>query len=132
VSERLTLERSFEFFKELLLRHSVQRPPFSVGLFSFQEMKAITEWMMDSYYRHYKLYQVRTLPFYIPTSAFARHSGRAQTCCLHRWIGQLERATLPTQQQKTCSRVATAAKCHAHAPPPRSERSDADARVVWN
>ena len=66
VSERLTMERSFEFFKELLLRHSVQRPPFSVGLFSFQEMKAITEWMMDSYYRHYKLYQVRTLS--IPTS----------------------------------------------------------------
>lgn len=58
------MERSFEFFKELLLRHSVQRPPFSVGLFSFQEMKAITEWMMDSYYRHYKLYQVRTLPTY--------------------------------------------------------------------
>jgi hypothetical protein len=52
------MERSFAFFKQLLLRHSVQRPPYSVGLFSFQELKAITEWMMDSYYRHYKLYQV--------------------------------------------------------------------------
>ena len=35
----------------------MQRPPYSVGLFSFQEIKAITDYMINTYYRHYKLYQ---------------------------------------------------------------------------
>jgi hypothetical protein len=30
-----------------------------VSLFSFQGMKDITDWVIDTYYRHYKLYQVR-------------------------------------------------------------------------
>lgn len=54
--EKLTLERSFGVFKELVLQHSVQRPPHSVGLFNVGEMKQVLEWAVDSYYRHYKLY----------------------------------------------------------------------------
>lgn len=57
VTEALALERSFLLFKELLLAHSVQRPPYSIGLFTFAEMQRIMDWMLDSYYRHYKLYQ---------------------------------------------------------------------------
>ncbi len=36
--------------------HSVQRPPYSIGLFTLAEMKAILAWILDTYYRHYKLY----------------------------------------------------------------------------
>mmetsp|Transcript_44370 Transcript_44370/g.73953 ORF Transcript_44370/g.73953 Transcript_44370/m.73953 type:complete len:276 (+) Transcript_44370:252-1079(+) len=57
VKEHLTLEKSFAYFKKLLLEHSVQRPPYSVSLFSFQAVKDITDWVIDTYYRHYKLYQ---------------------------------------------------------------------------
>lgn len=57
VGDKLTVQRSFELFKDLLLKHSVQRPPYSVGLYTFAEMKEIMDWMLDSYYRHYKLYQ---------------------------------------------------------------------------
>lgn len=53
---RLTVKRSFYQFKEWMLQHSVQRPPFSVGVFSLEEMKLIVDWMLESYYRHYKLY----------------------------------------------------------------------------
>ncbi|KAG2437565.1 hypothetical protein HYH02_011207 [Chlamydomonas schloesseri] len=56
IDEQLPMERSFLLFKELLLAHSVQRPPYSVGLFSFMEMQKVMDWMLDSYYRHYKLY----------------------------------------------------------------------------
>jgi hypothetical protein len=56
IGEALTMERSFLLFKELLLSHSVQRPPYSVGLFTFSEMQKVMDWMLDSYYRHYKLY----------------------------------------------------------------------------
>jgi hypothetical protein len=56
MEEKLTLERSFAAFKELVLQHSVQRPPYSVGLLAVGEMKLVLEWFVDSYYRHYKLY----------------------------------------------------------------------------
>jgi len=54
---RLPIERSFTHFKDLLLQHSVQRPPISVGLFTLEEFKAILAWGLDTYFRHYKLYQ---------------------------------------------------------------------------
>lgn len=56
IRERQQVDRSFLVFQELLLAHSVHRPPFSVGLFTLAETKAIVAWMLDSFYRHYKLY----------------------------------------------------------------------------
>lgn len=38
------------------MAHSVHRPPYSVGLFTLAETKAIVAWMLDTFYRHYKLY----------------------------------------------------------------------------
>jgi hypothetical protein len=57
VEGRMPIERSFALFKSLMLSHSVQRPPYSIGLFTFPEYTAILEWGLDTYYRHYKLYQ---------------------------------------------------------------------------
>ena len=36
MSKFLTAKASFNYFRDLLLQHSVQRPPFSVGLFALQ------------------------------------------------------------------------------------------------
>mmetsp|Transcript_24263 Transcript_24263/g.66387 ORF Transcript_24263/g.66387 Transcript_24263/m.66387 type:complete len:277 (+) Transcript_24263:121-951(+) len=55
--DRMALEPSFIMFKELLLAHSVHRPPYSIGLFTHSEFRHILAWALDSYYRHYKLYQ---------------------------------------------------------------------------
>jgi hypothetical protein len=33
------------------------RPPWSIGLFTYKEMQAVLQWMLDTYYKHYKLYQ---------------------------------------------------------------------------
>ena len=57
VAERMTIENSFGFFKTLALQSSVHRPPYSLGIFTFAEMKDISEYVLSSYYRHYKLYQ---------------------------------------------------------------------------
>ncbi|WIA37628.1 hypothetical protein OEZ86_014529 [Tetradesmus obliquus] len=57
VAQQLTIERSFAFFKDTLINHSIQRPPFSTGVFSQAEMRSILDWVLDTYYRHYKLYQ---------------------------------------------------------------------------
>lgn len=57
VGELMTIENSFSFFKALALQSSVHRPPYSLGIFSFAEMKDMSEYVLSAYYRHYKLYQ---------------------------------------------------------------------------
>lgn len=55
--QRLTVENAFKLFKNMLLENSIQRPPFSTGLFAYTEMQAVLNWGLDTYFRHYKLYQ---------------------------------------------------------------------------
>jgi len=57
VDAHLTAERSYDLFKSLLLAHSVQRPPYSVGIFTLNEIKLITVYARDNYFRHFKLFR---------------------------------------------------------------------------
>ena len=50
-------QKSFDFFKALLLMHSVQRPPHSVGIFTLADCKQITDFILSRYYDHFKLYR---------------------------------------------------------------------------
>eukprot|EP00668_Euglena_longa_P004262 GGOE01004997.1.p1 GENE.GGOE01004997.1~~GGOE01004997.1.p1 ORF type:complete len:285 (-),score=76.87 GGOE01004997.1:295-1065(-) len=54
--ERAGDRASFDFFQLLLLQHSVHRPPFSETIFAPEDVQAITKYMLDTYYRQYKLY----------------------------------------------------------------------------
>ncbi|XP_070782735.1 cilia- and flagella-associated protein 119 [Enoplosus armatus] len=51
------IEQCFKYCKELLLCHSVRRPPFSINLFSSEEVNCILKHIHNSYVRHYKLYK---------------------------------------------------------------------------
>ena len=51
------LQDCFVYFRELLLRHSVHRPPFSTGLYSLVQVKAITDYVLSTYFKHFKLYK---------------------------------------------------------------------------
>ncbi|KAI9358314.1 flagellar C1a complex subunit C1a-32-domain-containing protein [Zopfochytrium polystomum] len=53
----INLDKDYGFFKDLLLRHSIYRPPFSEKVFQFAEMKAITEYAVNTYFRHYMMYK---------------------------------------------------------------------------
>ena len=55
--DRLTEDESFEMFKELLLRHAIQRPPHSLAIFNLQDVKDIDEFALDTFYRHYDMYK---------------------------------------------------------------------------
>lgn len=55
-SRRLTVEDAFGVFKDLLLKHSVERPPWSVAIFSFSDVQVIMDHMHNSFFRHYRLY----------------------------------------------------------------------------
>ncbi|XP_024518579.1 coiled-coil domain-containing protein 189-like isoform X2 [Selaginella moellendorffii] len=48
IGMRLTVERSWETAKNLFLLHSVQRPPFSIGLFTFGDLQEITRYVLNT------------------------------------------------------------------------------------
>ncbi|XP_071782914.1 cilia- and flagella-associated protein 119 [Centroberyx gerrardi] len=51
------MEQCFEYCSELLLCHSVRRPPFSINLFSSEEVTHILKYIHNTYIRHYNLYK---------------------------------------------------------------------------
>eukprot|EP00873_Tetraselmis_striata_P015795 jgi/Tetstr1/436059/TSEL_024937.t1 len=57
VQGRLQVDVAFGVAKELLLTHSVHRPPFSIAVFSLADVKTLADWLLEHYFRHYKLIQ---------------------------------------------------------------------------
>jgi hypothetical protein len=62
VATRATNLQAYKDFEARLVAHSVHRPPFSAQVFSLVDGKAITDYMLNSYFRHYKLYQYAFTP----------------------------------------------------------------------
>ena len=56
LATRHSEEQSLAMFKELLVRHSVQRPPHSLAIFNTDDVKAINEHVQDTLYRFYNMY----------------------------------------------------------------------------
>ncbi|KAG9413193.1 hypothetical protein AC1031_016214 [Aphanomyces cochlioides] len=57
-----TLTDSFKHFQVLLLRHSVERPPISTGIFDAKDVAQVVDYVTHSYYRHFNLYQSIFIP----------------------------------------------------------------------
>merc|ERR1711988_25034 len=57
MERKLTAEQSTQELQKLLVQHAVERPPYSVGIFSSGDIKKIMDHVTDTYYRHYKLYR---------------------------------------------------------------------------
>lgn len=53
-----TMEKNYEFFKTKILQHSVEDAEKGcVSVFNVHDIKAITQFITKSFYRHYKSYQ---------------------------------------------------------------------------
>ncbi|KAL2078135.1 hypothetical protein ACEWY4_025820 [Coilia grayii] len=50
-------DQCFNYCSELLLCHSVRRPPFSIGLYNLNQMTDILKYFTNTYMRHYALYK---------------------------------------------------------------------------
>ena len=57
ICERPSEDKSFEIFKELLLRHAIKRPPHSLAIFSLSDVKKIDLFALDTFYRHFDMYK---------------------------------------------------------------------------
>ncbi|KAF4657837.1 hypothetical protein FOZ61_006025 [Perkinsus olseni] len=62
ILHRMDVSTAFSLFRRLLLKHSVQRPPFSIRVFTLEEVKKITEFAMNTFFTHYKLYVYMNIP----------------------------------------------------------------------
>ena len=57
IQERQSVATAFKHCNDLLLRHSIERPPKSVALFSLGDMKSLSSWFSTHYFMHYSMYQ---------------------------------------------------------------------------
>lgn len=47
---------AFVILEDLLIGHSVHRPPYSAAVFAVDDTKLIIDYLLGTYFRHYKLY----------------------------------------------------------------------------
>jgi hypothetical protein len=47
---------AFALLEDLLIGHSVHRPPYSAAVFAVDDTKLIIDYLLNTYFRHYKLY----------------------------------------------------------------------------
>lgn len=57
IDEEMSITESFTLFKQLLIEHAVHRPPFSTEIFNTQDAQLISNYLFNTYYKHYKMYQ---------------------------------------------------------------------------
>ncbi|KAK6968610.1 coiled-coil domain-containing protein isoform X1 [Biomphalaria glabrata] len=51
------LDHTFLYFKDLLHCHSVNHPPYSIELFTPSEVRKISEYTVNTFFRHFKMYK---------------------------------------------------------------------------
>lgn len=67
MADRLTRAASYDLLRTLMVRHSIARPPYSAAVFSLADVRALDEYLMDTYYRHYKMYYFCFVPKEVAT-----------------------------------------------------------------
>ena len=61
--KRLSSDRSYDFLKKVLVRHSLFRPPISILVLDLADIQAINDFFLDTFYTHYHLYFFANTPF---------------------------------------------------------------------
>ncbi|KPI86764.1 hypothetical protein ABL78_4181 [Leptomonas seymouri] len=64
---RYTRAESYDLLRQLIVQHSVHRPPYSAMVFNVREVQDIDTYLMSTYYRHYKMYVFCFVPREVAT-----------------------------------------------------------------
>nr|XP_012325428.1 coiled-coil domain-containing protein 189 isoform X2 [Aotus nancymaae] len=51
------VEECYRYFNSVLFCHGVRRPPFSIDLFKEEQLLALEDYVVNTYFRHFKLYK---------------------------------------------------------------------------
>ena len=86
------LKETIEEFYRLLLHHSANRPPYSIGVFTTDQVKLITDYILNTYFKHFKFYK------YVYTK-------RVQLDITIKYPGILETPQPPTPETKLLEEI---------------------------
>ena len=85
------MDETYQYFKSLVLKHSLfvsadrfsswskslifrsQRPPYSLRVFTPDVTKKVTDYIVDTYFRHYKMYKYVFTPTVSPWRSCSSH-----------------------------------------------------------
>lgn len=56
IVDRPSEDSLYETFKDLLLRHAIQRPPVSLAIFNLADVKAVDLFVQDTLFKHFDMY----------------------------------------------------------------------------
>ncbi|XP_062036207.1 cilia- and flagella-associated protein 119 isoform X2 [Lepus europaeus] len=56
------VEECYRYFSSLLFCHGIRRPPFSIDLFKEEQLLAVADYVVNTYFRHFKLYKYAFTP----------------------------------------------------------------------
>ena len=62
VKKQMLVEDGVKMLKEILLRHSSQRPPYSIFIFTPVESQEICNFMLNTFFRHFSMYEYSFKP----------------------------------------------------------------------
>lgn len=62
IKKQMLVEDGIKLFKQILDKHSRQRPPFQIFIFTAAEITMIINFMLQSFFRHYILYEYSFKP----------------------------------------------------------------------
>ncbi|XP_059979382.1 cilia- and flagella-associated protein 119 isoform X3 [Lagenorhynchus albirostris] len=51
------VEECYRYFTSVLFCHGIRRPPFSINLFTEEQLLALADYVVNTYFRHFKLYK---------------------------------------------------------------------------
>ncbi|XP_075420893.1 cilia- and flagella-associated protein 119 isoform X1 [Tenrec ecaudatus] len=51
------VEECYRYFTSVLFCHGVRRPPFSINIFNEEQLLALLDYVVNTYFRHFKLYK---------------------------------------------------------------------------
>lgn len=60
--EHLHSDSGFKLMSKLLAQHSLHRPPFSIAVFSENDIEEIKKYSLTSFFKHYSLYEFAFKP----------------------------------------------------------------------
>lgn len=60
--KQLPVEEGVKMLKDILSRHVLQRPPYSILIFNAAESNEIINFMLRTFFRHYSLYEYSFKP----------------------------------------------------------------------
>ncbi|CAK61216.1 unnamed protein product (macronuclear) [Paramecium tetraurelia] len=72
--KRWNREKSFEEFKQIIVRHSLYRPPHNVYIFSLENLKEISSHFLSTFFRFYRAYFFTFTPWVdIVVTTYQKH-----------------------------------------------------------